>query len=37
MFPEREPNMKPVAIQGTIFIFNPPTDNAAAQQLAELQ
>ena len=34
MVPEREPNIKPISIQGTIFIFNPPSEATAPQQLA---
>jgi hypothetical protein len=37
MVPEREPNIKSISIQGTIFIFNPPTETTSAQQLADVQ
>jgi hypothetical protein len=37
MTPEQEPNMKTVVIQGTIYIFNPPTEEAAPVQVAEVQ
>ena len=30
MTPEQEPNMKTVVLQGTIYIFNPPTEAAPA-------
>jgi len=37
MVPEREPNIKKISVQGTIFIFNPPTEDASSQQLADVQ
>jgi hypothetical protein len=37
MVPEREPHIKPISILGTIFIYNPPTEDTAAQQLADVQ
>jgi hypothetical protein len=30
MTPESEPNMKSIVLQGTVYIFNPPTEAAAA-------
>ena len=37
MTPDQEPNMKTVVLQGTIYIFNPPTDDVAPVQVAEAQ
>ncbi len=37
MIPEHEPNIKPVIIQGTIFIFNPPSEDPRGQQVAVTQ
>jgi hypothetical protein len=30
MTPESEPNMKSIVLQGTVYIFNPPTEAPAA-------
>ena len=30
MTPEQEPNMKSVVLQGTVYIFNPPSEQPAA-------
>jgi hypothetical protein len=30
MTPEQEPNMKSVVLQGTVYIFNPPSEAGAA-------
>jgi hypothetical protein len=36
MMPEQDPNLKTVVIQGTVYIFNPPTEEAAPVQVAEV-
>ena len=33
MTPESEPMMKTVVLQGTVYIFNPPTDAPAASDV----
>jgi hypothetical protein len=37
MTPDAEPNMKTVVLQGTVYIFNPPTEAAADASLANAE
>lgn len=37
MTPEEEPNIKPVVIQGIIYIFNPPSQEAESAPVAQIE